>query len=352
MVTSVLRALLCVVVFAGSAGAGEHLTVMTRNLYLGADLRPILTAATPEALLLAVGDTWASVQTSDVEGRIAAIADEIVRTHADLVGVQEGALWRTGAFMTPATEVVYDFIGLLRQALADRGAVYEVAAEVVNFDVQVPGLTPAGLQEIRLTDRDVVLVRGGRGARVQWSTGDVRTGNFQVNAIVPTPFGGIPLVRGWAAVDVTVGPSRARFLTTHLETVSALVQLAQAHELLAGPAATELPLILVCDCNSSADGDGPDATPTYGTLLEAGLQDAWTAARRQASGSTCCQDGDLANVPSALSERIDFVFVRGELDVQHARVTGDRLGHRTDGAPRLWPSDHAGVAATLKLQDQ
>jgi endonuclease/exonuclease/phosphatase family metal-dependent hydrolase len=351
MVRSVLRALLGIVLFmVAPAAAGEGpITVMTRNLYLGADLRPILAAQDAAELLGAVGATFAAVQASDVEGRIGAIADEIVQARADLVGVQEGSLWRTGSFMTPATEVAFDFIALLLEALAARGESYELAAELVNFDVQFPGLTSAGLREIRLTDRDAILVRAGNGARVSWSAADVRTANFETNVVLATAFGAIPLVRGWASLDVGIGDTRARFLTTHLETLSASVQMAQAQELLVGPADTELPLILVCDCNSSADGIGPDATPTYGALLAAGFEDAWMAAHRHAPGFTCCQAGDLTNVPSELSERIDFVLLRGDVDVQHAQLTGWRLGDRTDGTPPLWPSDHAGVAATLKL---
>jgi hypothetical protein len=351
MVRSVLRALLGIILLtaAPAAAAEGHLTVMTRNLYLGADLRPILAAQNPAELLGAVGATFAAVQASDVEGRIGAIADEIARMQADLVGVQEGSRWRTGAFGTLATDDAFDFIALLLDALAARGESYELAAELINFDVQFPGLTPTGLKEIRLTDRDAILVRAGHGARVSWSPADVRKANFRTNVVVPTAFGGIPLVRGWASLDVSVGDVRARFLTTHLETLSAAVQMAQAQELLDGPADTELPLVLVCDCNSSADGIGPDATPTYGALLVAGFEDAWTAAHRHAPGFTCCQAGDLANVASELSERIDFVLLRGDLDVQHARLTGARLGDRIDATPRLWPSDHAGVAATLRL---
>jgi endonuclease/exonuclease/phosphatase family metal-dependent hydrolase len=350
MVRRVLHTLLCIVVLSAvPAAAGDgHVTVMTRNLYLGADLARIL-ASTSDELLVAVGKTWADVQASDVDGRIGAIADEIVRTQADLVGVQEAALWRTGAFMAPATEVAYDFIVLLLNALAARGAFYEVAAERVNFDVQFPGLTPQGVQEIRLTDRDAILVRAGDNARIRWSASDVRSESFQTIVIVPTAFGGIPLVRGWASVDVSVDGVRARFLTSHLETVSEAVQMAQAQELLAGPADTELPLIFVCDCNSSADGSGPDATATYGALIAAGFEDAWTSAYRQALGFTCCQAPDLTNAPSSLSERIDFVLLRGDVDVLHARLTGAQLGHRTTGTPRLWASDHAGVTATLKL---
>lgn len=351
MLRSLLRALVIVVLFTWAPAAAEdrHVTVMTRNLYLGADLAPIL-AASADILPVVVGDTWAAVQASDPEARMAAIADEIARTQPDLVGLQEASLWRTGSITAPvATDVAFDFIALLVNALAARGEAYEVAGELVNLDVQLPGLTPQGLQNIRLTDRDAILVRAGHRARVRWSPTDVQSAHFAVNVDVPTQFGSLTLLRGWASLDFSVDHTRARFVTTHLETVSPLVQMLQAQELVAGPANTDVPLIFVCDCNSSADGTGPDATPTYGALLDAGLADAWTATRRHDPGFTCCQAPDLTNVPSALNERIDLVLTRGDLDAQNARLTGARLSDRTDGAPPLWPSDHAGVAAKLKL---
>ncbi len=71
-----------------------------------------------------------------------------------------------------------------------------------------------------------------------------------------------------------------RFVTTHLETFSPIVQVTQANELLSptGPVNTVLPVLLVGDFNSSATKEGLDQTPTYGNLIAAGLVDAWTLA--------------------------------------------------------------------------
>ena len=140
-----------------------------------------------------------------------------------------------------------------------------------------------------------------------------------------------------------------RFVTTHLEGLDPLVQLAQASEILAGPANTPLPVVLVCDCNSSASGADPDATPTYALLRNAGFGDAWASKHPGADGLTCCQDADLRNVPSALFERLDYILFRGDFDVRHASLLGARPGDRTDELDRVWPSDHAGVSATLEL---
>jgi hypothetical protein len=77
--------------FAGD----RQVTVMTRNLYLGTDLNPILTAPSLPALLVAVGAGWAQVQANDFPARARALADEIADSRPDLVGLQEAMLYRT-----------------------------------------------------------------------------------------------------------------------------------------------------------------------------------------------------------------------------------------------------------------
>src|SRR5262249_10881190 len=145
--------------------------------------------------------------------------------------------------------------------------------------------------------------------------------------------------------------AKIRFITTHLEVLSPVVQGAQAAEILDGSANTTLPVVLVCDCNSSASGTGTEATPTYGELIAAGFVDAWALKHPEAAGLTSCQATDLRNLPSALNERIDLVLVLGaEIRVRHVARVGAKPGDRTPGPVRLWPSDHAGVVATLELE--
>jgi endonuclease/exonuclease/phosphatase family metal-dependent hydrolase len=339
---------------AGPAAAGHPhrdadrvVTVMTRNLYFGADLTPVLTATDPSSLVAAVTAVFAAAEATDIPARMTRIAGEIARTRPDLVGLQEAALWRTGAFGTPATTVAFDFIQLLLDALGEHGLDYDVVAVATNFDAQAPGFVGAALAEIRLTDRDAILVRRDSHGPVVDVVG-VQEGNFATNLELTNPvLGTVTFTRGWAAADAVVGRRTVRFLTTHLETFAAPIQVAQATELLAGPANTSLPLILVCDCNSDARGQGPDTTPTYGLLLAAGLTDAWAEQRPHAPGLTCCQEADLANPESAFSERIDLVMLRDHFDVLQARRVGIRPVNDADPAGPLWPSDHAGVVVTV-----
>lgn len=347
----VLAAFLIALFPAGVEAADPHrgsFTVMTRNMYLGADLAGLLTVQDFEGLIAAVTATVEAIEASDPPARIAAMADEIARQHPDLVGLQEAIILRTGPFtvpQTPASTVELDFVELLLQALAARGLDYTVVASVDNFDAQVPRLTAAGLQDVRMTDRDVIL------ARAEVVVSNVQEENFTAGLEVPSPvFGVITLPRGWVAVDVALESGPFRFVSTHLETLVEQVQVAQAIELLDGPLDTSLPLVLVCDCNSDARGQGLDATPTYELLVTAGLIDAWSARHPGARGFTCCQDSDLRNTRSLLSERIDFVLVRGAIDVERVRLVGAHPGDRTPKPERLWPSDHAGVVAGLQLE--
>ncbi len=75
------------------------LPVMTRNLYLGADLDPVVAAArsgNPNAVVAAVSDAWTTIVRTDFPARAKALAKEIEQSHPMLVGLQEVSLYRIG----------------------------------------------------------------------------------------------------------------------------------------------------------------------------------------------------------------------------------------------------------------
>ena len=162
----------------------------------------------------------------------------------------------------------------------------------------------------------------------------------------------VSIERGWTSVDASIAGVALRFVNTHLETQAfSPLQVAQAQELTAILESEERPVILVGDFNSAAN---LAQTPTYEMLLDNDFVDTWTASRNRGPGLTCCQDDDLRNAASNLSQRIDFVFARG-LGVAaasvvggvNAEVVGEEQDDRSDSG--LWPSDHAGVVTTLRL---
>ena len=104
------------------------ITVMTRNLYLSADLTPVMGAASPEEIPGAVGEAWNRIVLNDFPARADAIAREIQGTRPDVIGLQEVAKFRIqspGDFLVgnpqAATAVEYDYLTLLLDALQARG---------------------------------------------------------------------------------------------------------------------------------------------------------------------------------------------------------------------------------------
>jgi endonuclease/exonuclease/phosphatase family metal-dependent hydrolase len=320
----------------------RQVTVMTRNLYLGTDFGPIFRAPSLPALFAAVGAGWLQVQRNDFPARAEAIADEIAAAEPDLVGLQEAALFRTDVPpdgpATPAETVAFDYLVILEAALEKRGLDYAPVAVFTGTDAELPAGLPPTL-DIRFTDRVVVL------ARQDEKTADLKLSNpasgaFPTALTVRTAAGPLTTPRGWASVDVKIRGSEFRFVTAHLDAFAAPVRNAQALELLAGPAASDLPVVAVGDFNS---GPGTDQT-AYRELLAGGLEDAWPS-----GPFTCCFASELTRLDRKLTSRVDLVLSRGGFDVLHTDIVGETLADRTPSG--LWPSDHAGVVATLRVPD-
>lgn len=370
----VLRRAACAVVVVGSlgltacggggggarGGANEpparELSVVTQNVYYGTEFDAVIEAVSlgdPEAIVGAVTRAWAEIRANDFASRADAIANGIALHRPDFIGLQEAALYRvqspSDAFTespTPATEVALDYAQMVIDALARRGLAYERVASVESLDVELPGLDDEGaaLQDVRITDRDVLLARRDLAAE-GIALLDPRSGLF-ANAVVLES--GIAIRSGWVSIDANVAGRLVRIVSTHLASGVEDVQRAQAVELLAGPLAGAEAAVLVGDLNSDAlGGAGPDATATYADLVSAGLSDAWSDAHPTETGATWGRAGDLATDDPTLTERIDVALAKGPLDVLEAERIGANLADRVHG---LWPSDHAGVVARFALR--
>lgn len=339
-----------------SAAHRPSITVMSRNLYLGADLDPVFQAVAdgnPEDIIQATTTTWQNVQATNFPGRAGVLADEIEHSKPLLVGLQEVSLYRTGdpdSFFgnpTLADHVEYDFLKILLNELDQRGLHYAPVTVTENTDAETPGYTAPGvLQDVRLTDRDVILARTDPPTSLL-KLSNRQTGNYAARITLPIGDTGqyINLLRGWGSVDVTLRGQTFRFINTHLEQEGHFnaIQVDQGNEILGGPADTSLPVILVGDFNSRADGLG---TPTYGNLIGAGFKDAWNVTHPGEPGNTFGHDADLLNTTVKLTQRLDLVLFRQNLCALDADVVGDEQNDRTPSG--LWPSDHAGVVAILR----
>jgi hypothetical protein len=158
------------------SGPPVSVKVMTRNLYLGADLIPVVAAMTVEEIPAKVALLWKTMLASDLPGRAKLLADEIAAAQPDLVGLQEAVVFYKQtpgdfSFAAPAvnaTDVQFDFVQLLLTELQARGTEYVAAVVSKNTDVELPAADDVQPFDVRMTDRDAILVRkGARGGDLE-----------------------------------------------------------------------------------------------------------------------------------------------------------------------------------------
>jgi endonuclease/exonuclease/phosphatase family metal-dependent hydrolase len=324
-----------------SSAGTEAITVLTRNVYPGADLDAVIAALMSEdpnddapALVTAIN----TLQATDIATRARGFADEIAHTNADVVGFQE--VDQLGIHIPPlGVDLDLDYLAIIRNALAERGLHYEVGAQVENIDVTLQG------GAITFKDFDVVLYNADR---VQWQT--VLAQNFATNLGEVAP--GVVLKRGYIEGTATIGTATYTVVSTHpepdLNAETDLSELRYAQMLeIATVLGDASPAIVMGDLN-----DVPGSLE-YQVLTGAGFTDVWTALKPNQDGFTCCHLADLSDSRSNFVKRIDFVFARGfghgNRDLNGwVTIVGDQPGDRLTGPLYpIWPSDHAGVAAKL-----
>src|SRR4051812_2004606 len=225
-ICTLLAALLLIPVATADAKP-TALKVMTRNVYLGADLGPGMNAKDLQGLTNGAGQILNQVDANKFPTRAKGLAKEILTTKPDLVGLQEAALWRTepcDKFPLPpaATTVRYDYV---QQLLKNLKKQYQLVVQKPEFDFEVWANTDGNDQtagpncpmgaEIngRLIMRDAILVRKGAGVKL----GKARTGTFDMLRRVKPAGVNIDITRGWTSVDATKAGHKFRFVNAHLE---------------------------------------------------------------------------------------------------------------------------------------
>jgi len=363
----------------------DKIKVMSRNIYLGADIFPVIETAQQQAALppeqqnpiaipLAVSEVFQTVQATNFPERAQALADEIERRRPHVIGLQEVSQWFTGPAdslvggTSPATTVVYDYLDILMAALAERGLDYTVASSVDNADLELPMVTGADetgyptFADARLHDRDVILVKNNNNV----SFSNEYSGNFTTNGTVEIAGSAIEFTRGYNMIDVNVKGADYRFVNTHLEVGGAepymSLQAIQMNELLqvvTATTASETPVIMVGDFNSAPEDQPFESAFGLGTLYPPYLQavgtsysDIWLSKRKPKDGFTCCFSADVSDEEAELYQRIDHIFIDAksrEIKKLKAKVLGDSNADMTD-ISGLNPSDHAGVFGKIKLE--
>lgn len=384
---------------ASWCSAGE-IDVMTQNQYLGADLAPVLGAATANsfdaaAFSAAVVDALTKIAATRPAERARALAEQIARRDPDVVGLQEAYMFACQPYPgfpggpglgcdDPAIRAAFtDHLADTAAALHGR---YTIAGRVTNLQIgAIPFAVNGYPAVLALADRDAILVR--RGVRAAWvdfsTTTACRVSDQGCNyrtapPAFPTPMGDIAIERGFLAVDLTVRGRAYRVFNSHLEQrllapnlpETRLLQVGQAYELLGTALGTwdgVKKVIVVGDINSDPADTIPvppypptlpwapalPSVPPYQVFTANGFTDAWTLRpHHRGEGPTCCQDEDLRNHRSALYERIDMIFtLTRPAHVTDMMLLGDSPEDKTRPAFHggLWPSDHAALAARLKF---
>jgi len=372
-----LIAALACLVFAGAAEAkvpkskGTAVSVMTRNLYLGADLTPAIQSTSIPAFIEANGGIVRQVEATNFPVRAKGLAKEIRENEPDLVGLQEVALWREappslGPVLTntpSATTVKYDFLELLLAQLNKGQKRYKAVVVEPEFDFEapanangVPGDGPGGAgsgvlenAEVngRLTMRDVILAKLGAGV----TTSHPAAGHFThllVEKVAGTKE--ITVTRGWTSVDAKVrGSKKFHFVNTHLEAfdneaIFPSIRAQQAEELVApgGPATSKLPVVLLGDLNSDTKTEvKPGDGQAYQVVTKAGFRE-----RAATKPNGCCIDSsyDLkTGSKSEFNHKVDHILtnVPKKVKLISSTVTGRTMNNG------WWDSDHAGLFSSL-----
>jgi endonuclease/exonuclease/phosphatase family metal-dependent hydrolase len=354
--------------------------VMTRNLFLGADLTPAIEAPDPAAFFAANGGILREVDETDFPRRAPTLAAEIRKKKPDLVGLQEVALWRTAppsldpiAEGPSATDVEYDFLDLLLDELNRGKKRYRIAVVQPEFDFEAPadendepGDGPPGLladTELngRLTMRDAILVRKNRKRGTKIKVKNPIAGHFE-NLLEVTVAGAVPIdvTRGWTGVDVKLtkgqrgkkAKRKFRFFNTHLEafddeTQTPSIRQLQAQEM--AEIATDPyygyggePVILLGDLNSDDDTVAPDDQKAYRAMLAAGFTE-----RSTDSPLSCCVSSLFTSPPSEFDHQVDHIMTdqpQNRVKLLRSSVVG------TAQVGGIYPSDHAGVVSRLRLK--
>jgi endonuclease/exonuclease/phosphatase family metal-dependent hydrolase len=318
----------------------HDVSVMSRNLYLGADIITLATATSKQDQAARASALYGDVKKTNFPKRAKALAAEVKKAKPDLIGLQEVARYYKGPLADPAKKgaktPVYDWLKILQKQLKARGLKYTVVSQQTEINVET------ALKEgydLRLTLGNAVLVRADKKRHVKIVKGV--HGNFSKKSqlVVPLQDQTLTLSRGYAGGYFTTRGKKFLFLDPHAEAYGAAIAKAQFQQLVKGPASSrKLPVIIAGDFNSDPSEKPPGG---YATVLNAGFKDT---GKRHA---TCCQNALVNNKKSELKTWIDHIVVRPAAKVLKTYVFGNKASDKIGG---LWPSDHAGVVAYLRLK--
>lgn len=380
MVLKLASALLATMLLGAAAAEAKPTTVkvMTRNLYLGADLSPGLHSHSLQELVNVAGVILNEVDANDFRIRAKGLAAEIQATKPDLVGLQEAALWRTepcnrNPLEKKAATVRFDYLKLLLAQVNKGKARYRLVISKPEFDFEVWANTDGNEQtsgegcpfgsEIsgRLTMRDAIIARVGAV-----KTSQAKSGTFEtLLSVNPCGCLDLPVTRGWTRTVAQVGRGpKFTFVNAHFEAYdngqsnhtnkntdvgNGQIREAQAKQMVArgGPATGKLPVVFLGDFNADVRTEQkPGDALAFRALLRAGF-----VQRSAEKPYTCCLNPSILKT-SAGAKLTDFNH-----KVDHVMTSSPKrvklVSTLTTGRKPVngyWNADHAGVFSKLSLR--
>ena len=374
---------------APAQATDDQLTVLSRNIYLGADVSVALELI-PD-MPAAAQFMWEQVAQTDFSKRAPVLAAELAREKPDVVAVQEATTWYCRSSFFGSSTPVFDFTAQLLEATKAAGVEYVMAehdgerAFNPGYSIPVlPSLTtvrdPQTFQPIFGTDEaacgftigDALLVRADLADNVT----AVGSGDYASKyAVVPVVF---EIDRGYTWIDLSLPHGSVRVVTTHLESVwdpgAEPVSAAQARELIKATKAWDMPLVVIGDFNGDprdprpVDAPNPGLQPdtttgcdaqvsnpssstadatcnSYWTMVQAGFLDVGPDALDPANatwGASALLAGPdpdrLASEASnefGFTDRLDYIFVKNGVSV----VQTDLIGETWPNGEDMWACD-------------
>ncbi len=348
----------------------NHVTVMSRNLYLGADVGVALKLI-PD-FPAAAQYMWSQVKANDFSQRAPKLAQEAITNNADVIGIQEATTWYCKKNAWSKKVEVLNFTKEFLAATKALGHEYVLA----EFDgkqafnpgysiAAVPFLTmvndPSTFQPLFGQDKAACGFVIGDALAIKKELADkvLKVGTTEyvdTYSIVPTL---MTIYRGYAWADINIGNQPVRFVTTHLESIwdEGKVPNAakQATQLVEDLKETTMPLVIVGDFNSDPRDPRPQGAPNPGEQPIA--SDACPAGQHNCSSYWIMKDAKFTEADPApllpqnyswgmsallagpdkarylaskemgnkfgFSDRLDYVFVKNGVAAVESKIIGN-----------------------------
>ncbi|MEY3115942.1 MAG: hypothetical protein RL611_656 [Actinomycetota bacterium] len=398
---ALFTALLFLPVIPVHAEEPYRITVMSRNIYLGADVGVALELIPnfPKAAQF----MWDQVKKTDFATRAPKLARESAQDRPEIIGVQEATIWYCKKDLFSDKVEVFNFLDQFISATKASGVGYSLAT-ANGVEAFNPGYSIAAIPYVtKVRDPEVFNpIFGQDTASCGFTIGDallvrddvkdriIQVGNTEYDAtysIVPTL---MTIYRGYTWADFKVQDSVVRLITTHLESIwdenkvpnSAL----QAQQLVADLKDAKMPIVIMGDFNADYRDPRPQGEPNpgeqpvtsetcptpggakcnaYSTMIEAGFENASPDAKNPRYftwGASALLNGpDKKRVLDAkkfgnqygFTDRLDYIFTKNVYATVSSKIIGnvwpDGSGVWDCGKDKCFPSDHAGVVATIEL---